>query len=187
MGDPGAFQHPRQMLRGVDRKTVSDKEYLEGFASRRQRRVERAAQFAPYPDHLAVGEDEADVFPRVEHAAQGNGSVRRSRYARVGPVESNRPAGRQRHRRRRSAPQGLRIGFHRRRVAVGRPVTAAADRKDGNRAFPNAPRRGAFEPEFQHPSGGRRHRLGIIAGLHACFQVGFHLVGRTEQVDRLLP
>lgn len=80
------------MLRGVDRKTVADKEYLEGFASRRQRRVERAVKLAPDPDHLAVGEDEADVFPRVEHAAQRNGSARRSGRARVGPVESDRSA-----------------------------------------------------------------------------------------------
>ena len=187
MGDSGAFQHARQMLRGIDRKTVADKEYLEGFASRRQRRVERAVELAPDPDHLAVGEDEADVFPRVEHAAQRNGSVRRSGRARVGPVESDRSAGRQRHRGRRPAPQGLRVGFHRRRNAVGRPVTAAVHRKEGNRLFPNAPRRGALEAELQHPSGGRRHRLGVIAGFNARFQVGFHLVGRAEQVDRLLP
>lgn len=67
------------------------------------------------------------------------------------------------------------------------PVTAAVHRKEGNRLFPNAPRRGALEAELQHPSGGRRHRLGVIAGFNARFQVGFHLVGRAEQVDRLLP
>lgn len=77
--------------------------------------------------------------------------------------------------------------FTGRRNAVGRPVTAAVHRKEGNRLFPNAPRRGALEAELQHPSGGRRHRLGVIAGFNARFQVGFHLIGRAEQVDRLLP
>ena len=112
----------------VTKVTVADKEYLEGFASRRQRRVERAVKLAPDPDHLAVGEDEADVFPRVEHAAQRNGSARRRGRARVGPVESDRSAGRQRHRGRRPGPQGLRVGFHRRRNDDGRPVTAAVHR-----------------------------------------------------------